>query len=84
MPQFVTRRRPFINFHGVFLHEIFVHVKCVPQQMWLMTHSFLKAVILGDIKIFLQDGLVVGMCAFTNDLARSFPRRKTTNICESL
>jgi hypothetical protein len=52
--------------------------------MRLMTHSFLKAVILGDIKILLQDGLVVGMYAFINDLTRSFPRRKTTYICKSL
>jgi len=39
-----------------------------------MTHSFLQAVILGDIKVLLQDGLVVRMCAFINYFPRSLPR----------
>lgn len=61
-----------------------MHVKGLEQQVRLMAHALSQALVLRTVKVVLQDGLVVRMCALVDNDSSPLAGRKATDIRETL
>ena len=72
------------DLHSPILLQILVHVEGLEQQVRLVAHALSQALVLRAVKVILQDGLVVGMCALVDDDSSPFAGRKATHVRETL
>lgn len=60
---------PGRDLHGAVLVEVLVHVEGVPQKVRLVAPALAQALEFGAVEVVGQDGVVVGVGAFLDDLA---------------
>jgi len=84
LSKFIPIRRPFVNLHRSLLRKALMHIKSIPQQMWLVTHALFQTVIFRYVEVLLKNGPVVRMRALFNNDTRPFLWRESTNIGEAL
>jgi len=61
-----------------------MHIKSVEEQVRLVAHPLLQALILSSVKVILKDGSVVGMGTLLDNFARSFARAHSSHVCKAL
>lgn len=61
-----------------------MHLERLEEQVRLVAHALLEALVLGAVEVVLQDGLVVRVRALVDDDARALARREAADVGETL
>lgn len=61
-----------------------MHLEGLEEEVRLVAHALLDALVLGAVVVVLEDGLVVGVRALLDDDAGTLTGRETTDIGETL
>jgi hypothetical protein len=84
IPPYFSLLLPTANLHRTFLNQAFMHIEGLEKEVRLMAHPFLQAFVLGAVKVVLEDGPVIWVCALADDLAGTLSRRHASNVGQPL